>query len=150
MKHIKSIIIIIALGVVILGGVLIWKNRTSSPSESTSALQTNKPATTNPIIVDSIATGQAISLPLTVTGKVVGNWFFEGSFPVVMKDSNGNQIGVALAHSPEDWMTANVIPFSVTLPTTSYRGTGTLTFTKDNPTDEAQFDASYVVPVIFQ
>ncbi|MEI8223886.1 MAG: hypothetical protein WCG20_02050 [bacterium] len=149
MKHIKSIAIIIGLGVVILGSVLLWKYRTETIPSVPETPQQNQ-STTNPVTIDSLTSGQAITLPMTVTGMVVGNWFFEGSFPVFMKDINGNQIGVALAHSSQDWMTTNSIPFSVTLPVTNYQGAGTLVFTKDNPSGEPQFDASYSVPVVFQ
>ncbi len=149
MKHIKSIAIIIGLGVVILGSVLLWKYRTEKVPAIPETPQQNQSAT-NPITVDTLTSGQVITLPMTVTGMVVGNWFFEGSFPVFMKDVNGNQIGVALAHSSQDWMTTNSIPFSVTLPVTNYQGAGTLVFTKDNPSGEPQFDASYSVSVVFQ
>ena len=149
MKQIKSVAIIIGLGVVVLGSVLLWKYRTQSISSVNETPQQNQ-SIINPITVDSLTTGQSITLPITVTGTVVGNWFFEGSFPVFMKDSNGNQIGVALAHSPQDWMTTNPIPFSVTLPVTNYQGTGTLVFTKDNPSGDPQLDASYSVSVLFQ
>jgi hypothetical protein len=149
MKHIKSIAIIIGLGIIVLGSVLLWKYRTQPISVIPETPQQNQ-SSTNPITFDALTSGQAITLPMTVTGMVVGNWFFEGSFPVFMKDANGNQIGVALAHSSQDWMTTNAIPFSVTLPVTNYQGVGTLVFTKDNPSGEPQFDASYSVPVIFQ
>ncbi len=149
MKHIKSIAIIIGLGVVILGSVLLWKYRTEKVPAIPETPQQNQSAT-NPITVDTLTSGQVITLPMTVTGMVVGNWFFEGSFPVFMKDVNGNQIGVALADSSRDWMTTNSIPFSVTLPVTNYQGAGTLVFTKDNPSGEPQFDASYSVSVVFQ
>jgi len=100
------------------------------------------------IVIDNLVQGQTIHTPITVTG-MKGGWFFEGSFPVYMKDSAGNQIGVGLATSTQDWMTANPIPFSVTLPATNYTGPGTLVFHNDNPSGEPQNDDWYIVNVIY-
>lgn len=153
-KHAKSIAVITSLILVILI-IAIILIRTNDRTKILDNAQVPLPVLvdtnqSSPITVTNLASGQTITVPMTVTGTVVGNWFFEGSFPVFMKDASGNQIGVGLASSTQDWMTVNTIPFSVTLPATSYHGQGSIVFTKDNPSGESQFDASYVVPVVFQ
>jgi hypothetical protein len=75
MKHIKSIAIIIGLGIIVLGSVLLWKYRTQPISVIPETPQQNQ-SSTNPITFDALTSGQAITLPMTVTGMVVGNWFF--------------------------------------------------------------------------
>ena len=148
-KHIRAIVIIVILAaVIIIGGFLIIGRKASAPIPTEPESQVLV-SPSGKLSIDNLVQNQVIQTSFTVTGVVQG-WFFEGSFPVFMKDSNGNQIGVGLASSSQDWMTANPIPFSVTLPGTNYVGPGTLVFTKDNPSGEPQFDDSYTVPVVFQ
>lgn len=164
-KHTKSltIIVVLALAIIIIACVLMWGNKYSvhddinnppSATSTDSTVQTSdepaEPRTNRPITVTNLSEGQTVSLPMTVTGLVVGGWFFEGSFPVVVKNAAGEQIGVALATSTENWMTPNKIPFSVTLPSSNYHGAGFVVFTKDNPTGEAKWDMSYSIPVTFR
>ncbi len=162
-KHTQSVAVIIGLtlSILILAFLLVWVNhrtklkildnaQTPLPSLVDKQEKVTDIDSRNDITVDNLIPGQEIKTPIIITGTVVGNWFFEGSFPVFMKDASGNQIGVGLATSSEDWMTTNTIPFSVTLSTINYQGQGSIVFTKDNPSGEAQFDASYVVPVVFQ
>lgn len=119
-------------------------------SKTTPPITQNPPIAHPDITVSNLSPNQTIDTPFVVTGMVKGAWFFEASFPVFMKDNVGNQLGFGLAGSPQDWMTVNQIPFSVTLPATNYQGPGTVVFTKDNPSGEPQFDDSYTVPVVFQ
>lgn len=151
-KHARSVVTIVLLGSIVIaialvGGLLLGQKKALEPQGGQVAQSLVSPS--GKLTITNLVQNQTITLPMTITGMVQG-WFFEGSFPVFMKDSNGNQIGVGLASSSQDWMTANAIPFSVTLPTVNYTGQGTLVFTKDNPSDEPQFDDSYTVPVIFQ
>lgn len=151
-KHTRSVVTIVLLGAIIvtiaLVGVLLLGQKKALEPQGEPVVQ-SLVSPSGKLTIDNLAQNQNITLPMTITGTVQG-WFFEGSFPVFMKDSNGNQIGVGLASSSQDWMTANPIPFSVTLPTVNYTGQGILVFTKDNPSGEPQFDDSYVVPVVFQ
>ncbi len=154
-KHTQSIGLIIVLGIIVIAAALFWiairGNRSEQmPQSNEVAVAESVPISTQSgQVTVNLIDGQNVTLPLVVTGSIPGNWFFEGSFPVIMKDAGGNQIGVALAQSSEDWMTTNSIPFSVTLPVTNYTGPGTITFKKDNPSGEAQFDDEVVVNVVY-
>lgn len=166
-KHVKSFGVIIGLGLLVMLVAIIWStlkvgqfndqsqvqvpnaNQNQNPAQNSAQNPGQDPAPAAVVVPANLVNGQTVTLPMTVTGTVPGNWFFEGSFPVIMKDANGNQIGVALAQSSEDWMTTNIIPFSVMLPVTNYQGPGTITFKKDNPSGEPQFDAEMVVNVVF-
>lgn len=158
-NHIKSITTILALGIItIIVGVIISTSKNNQQQQVISGIdpiQTllgnqdnaqNQSSTT--ITLDNLVENQQVNLPFTVTGTVKA-WFFEGSFPVFLKDNNGNQLAVALASSPVDWMTADPIPFTVTLPAINYTGPGTIVFQKDNPSGEPQFDEELVVNVVF-
>jgi hypothetical protein len=154
-KHIRAFIIISVLVVVILvlGIVVSKKFNSNKVSQNQQSVQNQGIVGTTTsgghIIIDNIAPGQTIHTPFTVTG-VMGGWYFEGSFPIFMKDANGNQIGAVAATSSQDWMTSNAIPFSATLPAVTYTGPGALVFHNDNPSGEPQYDDSYTVNVIFQ
>lgn len=91
-----------------------------------------------------------IQSPLVVTGEAKGTWYFEASFPVILKDANGKVLAQAPAQAQGDWMTTSFVPFSVTLtfakPTTT---TGTLIFQKDNPSGLPQNDAEEKFTVYF-
>ena len=145
--HVTGMIAILGISTLVVAGILIMIITRPQVGE---APQTPVPAQQSAPITVGLTSGQTIVTPLIVSGMVVGNWFFEGSFPVYLKDANGNQLGVGLASSTQDWMTTAQIPFTVTLPAVTYHGPGSVVFTKDNPSGEAQFDASYSVPVIFQ
>ncbi len=170
-KHVKSFGVIIALGITIIILAAIWSafrngeailllpqnatNETIQDSSSASnnpesATGQNSPYQSGVATPNNLSDGQTVLLPMTITGMVPGNWFFEGSFPVFMKDQGGVPIAVALAQTTADWMTTDMIPFTVVLPVVSYTGPGTIVFQKDNPSGEPQFDASVTVNVVFQ
>ncbi len=102
------------------------------------------------VVKPDVSTGDHIKSPFVVTGKARGNWFFEGSFPVVLLDGKGKEIVRGVAQAQGEWMTEAYVPFKTTLtfdkPTTD---TGVLVFQKDNPSGEALHDSSYKVAVIF-
>jgi hypothetical protein len=153
-KHIKSFGTIIILGIVtIIVAIVITTLREPVVMDQVLGIDplAEQPAviSVGNITIDNLVQNQVITTPMTITGTVKV-WFFEGSFPVFVKDSNGNQLAVALASSPVDWMTADPIPFTVTIPAINYQGPGTITFQKDNPSGEPQFDEQVVVNVVFE
>lgn len=115
-------------------------------SSSSSAMTQNE----SDIIVESHEAGDTVTSPLTVTGQARGGWYFEASFPVKLRDANGNQIAIAPAQAQGDWMTSNFVPFSVTLtfapPLTA---TGMLVLERDNPSGLPENDESISIPVTF-
>lgn len=102
------------------------------------------------IQVSSPLPNQKVTSPLTVSGKAVGYWYFEASFPVKILDANGKELGIVPVQAIGEWMTTEFVPFKTTLsfekPTTK---TGTVVFMKDNPSGLAEKDASLSIPVSF-
>ena len=94
--------------------------------------------------------GSIITSPTTVIGQARGTWFFEGQFPVVLVDSNGNELGRGAAKAFSDWTTNNFVPFEVTfefaIPSTTY---GTLELKKDNPSGDPAKDDELNIPIRF-
>lgn len=97
--------------------------------------------------------GERIRSPLVVKGEARGNWYFEASFPVALKDSAGTIIarGIASAIGGE-WMTEAFVPFEATLkfppPKNTAEG-GILILEKDNPSGLPENDAKIEIPILF-
>ncbi len=103
------------------------------------------------IHVNSSQVTSPLPNPLVLTGEAKGNWYFEASFPVELKNNANVVIGTGVAQAQSDWMTTNFVPFtvSITFPAQPAGSTGTLILKKDNPSGEPANDDQYVVPVTF-
>jgi len=94
---------------------------------------------------------QAVSSPLAVKGEARGTWFFEGSFPVKLLDSNGQELFSGQAQAQGDWMTENFVPFVVTVEfPKNLSGDGKLILKKDNPSGLPANEAQVELPVKFK
>lgn len=104
------------------------------------------------IVVSDLPAESLISSPFTVTGRARGTWFFEGSFPVILTDEDGNVLVETYASSPESWMTEEFIPFTSTLNFSAPAGTkAQLELMLDNPgSPEEGFDRSVIIPVVVE
>jgi hypothetical protein len=94
-----------------------------------------------------------IQSPLTLTGKVPGNWSFEGSFPVQVTSGSGAVLVQAAAQLEGEWMTEELVPFSVTLTFERPDGNnseGFLVLKKDNPSGLSENDDSVTIPIVFK
>lgn len=109
------------------------------------------PATpTSPeVVIDIPPANSMISSPLTVKGKAKGTWFFEASLPVLLLDSEGNQLDIQPAQAKGEWMTPDFVEFETTLNYTTTDTSGWLVVRKDNPSGLPENDAEYKIPVIF-
>jgi hypothetical protein len=104
----------------------------------------------NMIRVNDVLPNQVVKSPLTITGKAVGNWYFEASFPVELVDGNGKSIMIKPAQAQGEWMTTDFVPFTITLsfakPATA---TGTLILRNDNPSGLPENQKEVRIPVRF-
>ena len=105
-----------------------------------------------PIVVNNIEDNQEVSNPIKIEGKARGNSFFEASFPVELIDTDGNILASAIATAESDWMTTEFVNFTVNLeydkPTSTRHAL--LILSKDNPSDNPEFDQSIFIPVILK
>lgn len=89
-----------------------------------------------------------ITSPVTVTGKARGSWYFEGEFPVELRDADGKVLGTASARAQGEWMTQNFVNFTATLTYPTPAGsTGKLYLRKDNPSGNNATADQLIVPV---
>ena len=104
-----------------------------------------------PITLDEW-TGQPVTSPLTITGEVPGSWSFEASFPVQVTDADGTLLVEAVGQVEGDWMTDEMVPFSVTLEFESPPGDsaeGFLVLVKANASGLPEHDDSVRIPITF-
>lgn len=93
---------------------------------------------------------EGLKSPVTITGEARGMWYFEGSFPVELRDENDTLITTGIAQAQSEWMTENYVPFSVTLTFAKPKSLGgTIVFKKDNPSGDASLDNALSVPITF-
>src|SRR3989344_2327903 len=114
-------------------------------SEKSSSPETNMP------ILETLEANATVNSPLVVRGRAPGSWFFEGSLPIMLKDSQGNTIASAPGQAEGEWMTNGMVTFEATLefdvPTTQ---TCILVVAKDNPSGLPENADSYSIPIKFQ
>ncbi len=101
------------------------------------------------ISVDGLKAGSTVKIPLRVTGKAKGSWYFEGSFPVYVRDNKGEDVGYGIAEAQGSWMTETPVPFVVDIFFTKSARTGSIVFHNDNPSGEESRDKSFTIPVSF-
>lgn len=104
------------------------------------------------IVVDAPTPNTVINSPFVIHGKARGNWFFEASFPIELRDMQGNVLQVMIAQAKDNWMTTEFVPFNTNLifakPSAPMQAV--LVFKKDNPSGLPENDDSVEVPVTLQ
>lgn len=102
------------------------------------------------IRIDAPRPNASITSPLVIGGEARGYWYFEASFPIELRDANGNILAQHYATAQGEWMTEEFVPYKAELtfatPTTA---TGTLILRKDNPSGLPENDDALTVPVRF-
>lgn len=85
------------------------------------------------------------------SGEAPGNWFFEASFPVQIRDKDGNVIGRTHASAQGDWMTTEQVTFTSTIHIENgYTGPATLILMRDNPSGLPEHDDAVEIPILIQ
>lgn len=93
---------------------------------------------------------EIISSPYEVSGLAPGSWFFEASFPLILLDSDYNEIVSLPATALSDWMSPDLVPFSATLNFETTATSGYLLLKKDNPSGLPEHDGEYRQPLRFR
>ncbi|MSR70682.1 hypothetical protein EXS62_01445 [Candidatus Kaiserbacteria bacterium] len=139
MKILWTLIAVFILTVLAGIAVLVLPGKAPAPAEQPYA--------------DLIQPGTPVVTPttLTINGEARGGWYFEGSFPIELKDAAGVRLVLVPAQAQSDWMTAEWVPFAATLnyPAQPAGSHGTLILRNDNPSGLPQNDKSVSLPVTF-
>jgi hypothetical protein len=151
----KLLVLIVVLFVI---GWAVYDNKESVSSNvggnndiATTTVDTND-TKKDRIVVDTPVKDMTISSPFVVSGKARGYWFFEASFPIELRDTQGNILETIIAQAQSDWMTTEFVPFTASLIFTkpSASTPAVLVFKKDNPSGLPEKDDSIEIPVIIQ
>ncbi|WP_309708925.1 hypothetical protein [Pseudolysinimonas sp.] len=160
------VIIVLSVLVVGLGAVLAYRLFFSPDAPPPSVLPSTPPAAAptatptptgeftseggTPITVDEWS-DSPVGSPLTLSGEVPGNWSSGGSFAVQLTDQDGNVLDDATAQLEGDWMTEELVPFTVTLnfDRPADVTSGFLVLKKENPSGLPENDDSLSIPVTF-
>jgi hypothetical protein len=100
---------------------------------------------------------EQIISPQPVQGTARGNWFFEGSFPIVLVNWDGLIIAEGIAKAEGEWMTEEFVPFKAELTFTSpvtadspeFMSRGAIILKKDNPSGMPENDDALEIPIEF-
>lgn len=103
------------------------------------------------IIINSPSANSKIKSPVKITGRALGNWFFEASFPVKIVDGNGTELGSGIATAKGEWMTEDFVPFEAQVSFNAGQAEkGEIIFKNDNPSGLSEFDKEFRLPVVFE
>lgn len=104
------------------------------------------------IAIKAPAPGTVIDSPLEIRGRARGTWFFEGDFPVVLENANGNVVANGFVTAQGEWMTTEFVPFEgiLSFNRPAQAEPGLLIFKKDNPSDRRELDDEMSIPIFFQ
>lgn len=96
-------------------------------------------------------TNTIVSSPLTLSGLARGNWYFEGSAPVILTNSKGVVLAKSFITAQSEWMNTNLVPFlgTLTFSPQPSGSSGVLILKRDNPSGLPTNDASIEILVNF-
>lgn len=108
-------------------------------------------ATADMIRATTPTPGAVTGKPVIVRGEARGNWYFEASFPIEIRDTAGTVIARGHAEAQSDWMTAEFVPFTatITVPDT-FIGEAVLVLSNDNPSGLAENARSVSFPITIE
>jgi hypothetical protein len=118
----------------------------------TTIAPTLTPPPTNVVTLAEPIKDSLITSPLHFSGQARGQWYFEGTFPVVLKDEAGTIIAQGTAAAQGEWMTEQFVPFSgdIEFEAPSNFEKGILILQKSNPSDLPENDDSLEIPIRFR
>jgi hypothetical protein len=118
----------------------------------TTIAPTLTPPATNVITLTEPAIDSLITSPLHFSGQARGQWYFEGTFPVVLTNEAGTIIAQGTATAQGEWMTEQFVPFSgdIVFEAPANSEKGKLILQKSNPSDLPENDDSLEIPIRFR
>jgi hypothetical protein len=145
--------IVVAILIIIIGFIafsFLMPQTAQAPNDDGNST-TTVPASDENVSVESPAPNAVIASPVTITGSALGTYYFEASFPIEIRDQNGNIVGQGHAEAQGDWMTEAPVPFKATVTFTSPGAgqSGTIRLKNDNPSGDPSRDKFFDLPVKF-
>jgi hypothetical protein len=106
---------------------------------------------TDDIQIETPGAGAAVEKRFTVNGKARGNWYFEASMSLELRDVRNELLLQIPVQAQGEWMTMELVPFSteVSVPG-SYAGPATLVIRNGNASGLPEHDKSITIPISIQ
>ena len=149
MKKTFTALFLLIVAIILLALVFDWgRGSVVAPTIPATAAD----ATDTPIIVSYPLDNQTVTSPIHISGVVHGSWFFEGSFPVELVNSNGEVIGTTTASTDGDWATTTDVNFTATVsyPKATTTDRGFLVLKNDNPSGDQAHDEEKFIQLILK
>lgn len=150
-KLLVLIVLLFVVGWVVYDNKELMVNDVRNNNVATTTIDSND-TKKDLIVVDVPVQGMTIGSPFVISGKGRGYWFSEGSFPIELRDTQGNILETIIAQAQGDWMTTEFVPFTASLIFTKPLSPmpAVLVFKKDNPSGLPENDDSIEIPIIIQ
>lgn len=147
----KRIFIPLAVIIILVGVIFTIKTQKFSPP----IIENKAPIPETPVTAEKIKnlnlnSGTTLSNTYTIKGEAAG-LYFEGSFPIFVKNITGQTVYTFIGQANGDWMTTDFVPFEAIFNTTLVpNGNYTLEFTQDDPSGGESGKPIYVysLPII--
>ena len=137
MKNTKYLVTVFAVLVIFVLVAASCSNTNTNENTNTAVTNQGVANTNEPEVASikdvSVSSGDIVTSPLNITGKALGTWYFEASFPVKLTDNLGNIIVQGIAQAQSDWMTEDFVAFEATLEFTTDETDGILILSQDDP-----------------
>lgn len=151
------IILVLAVVIVAMAWILF---ATPAPAHAPTVATTTPATTPTSTSPEPMHTKVTVNAPLpnatvgktfSVSGNAPGPWYFEATFPIQVRDKDGNLLAATHADAQTDWMTTGLVPFQATVNITdSYKGPATLILLKDNPSGLPENEDALEVSIVIQ
>lgn len=156
-KNFTKILFIVLL-VLIAGGFSYFLFSKDSPVDIPDADNDNNPPASQMIdgmiTVESPIQGSSIdpSMETILSGKAVGNWFFEATAPIGVYNLDGKLLANTYITAQGEWMTTNFVNFTGKISPFLTNGavSGYIQFSNSNPSDNEGFNRNLKIMVTFK
>lgn len=100
----------------------------------------------------SIIPCAGVNYAVTITGKLKGNYFFEGSAPVRIEDPSGKIVLKTNLTATSDWMTSDYVSFKFTINPADFNpsdfgGDATIIIERDDPSGQGKNLMPIKIPI---
>jgi len=105
-------------------------------------------AKSNLVTISNLKPNSEVRSPVSIEGSARGLWYFEGVFPIKIKNIEGKILGTGQARAQGEWTTDDFVDFKAEiffLVTTTTQAI--LELDKDNPSGMPQNDDSVFMPI---
>lgn len=154
----KKTLFMLVLVTIIVVSFGVYMNHTSapviyksSPTVPLSEALISEKGIANAIVLENLKKGDLLSSPFTLKGKAKG-WYFEGSFPIEIKNNKGVSVFKGIAEAQGNWMSGEYVPFETKINfSLQVPGSlGSIILKKDNPSGLLENEDSVTLPIVFK